>query len=438
MVAHFIEMGFPAEKVAMALEHAGRGGGDKEADVLQWLLDKQEGSSRQGAAHLTSPMATHFIGMGFSAEDVAMALEHAGGGRNVEAVVLQWLFDHQETDLDGFSSSIDLEGISSSSGDLEVISSPTDLETFHEELTEGEKFFKLVEMGFTSNEASAAITRCAVPPTRLRRSSAATAWSEDQGFHPKQELGEVRWSHGIAHKRESGAHGRRRYQNRHRRSELSLGHNTHLPRVVELAPAPTTKARDTMIATPPPDLDLGEEWPPCQTSPGAPDAVCLAALAAKGHDQHHRHEARRRTTRSRRSGLQTPPNRQDKEAKPHTHRDDPVHHTNCPQLDEKARLGHQIPRSSRPEARATRDDDHQELADDIQDGEEQRDATPAGAPRRRRLPGTPVPPAATARLDPRQKVTLTHSMVASTCGVKLGAVSAREKTEVEEGRVVHG
>ncbi|XP_047056317.1 DNA (cytosine-5)-methyltransferase DRM2-like [Lolium rigidum] len=167
MVAHFIEMGFPAEKVAMALEHAGRGGGgDKEADVLQWLLDQQKGSSRQGATHLTSPMATHFIGMGFSAEEVAMAthftgmgfsaeevamaLENARGGRAEEAVVLQWLFDHRETD-EGFSSSIDLEGFSSSSGDLE---------TFDEELTESEKFFKLVEMGFTSNEASAAITRC--------------------------------------------------------------------------------------------------------------------------------------------------------------------------------------------------------------------------------------------------------------------------------------
>ncbi|XP_047058429.1 probable inactive DNA (cytosine-5)-methyltransferase DRM1B [Lolium rigidum] len=176
MVAHFIEMGFPAEKVAMALEHAGRGGGgDTEADVLQWLLDQQKGSSRQGAAHLTSPMsthftrmgfsaeevamATHFTGMGFSAEEVAMALENARGGRAEEAVVLQWLFDHRETD-EGFSSSIDLEGFSSSSGDLEVISSPTDLETFDEELTESEKFFKLVEMGFTSNEASAAITRC--------------------------------------------------------------------------------------------------------------------------------------------------------------------------------------------------------------------------------------------------------------------------------------
>ncbi|KAM0912060.1 hypothetical protein ACQ4PT_013025 [Festuca glaucescens] len=162
MVAHFIEMGFPAEKVAMALEHAGRGGGggDKEADVLQWLLDQKEGSSRQGTAHLTSPMATHFTGMGFSAEEVAMALEHAGGGRDEEAVVLQWLLDHQETDLEGFSSSIDLEGFSSSSGDLEVISSPTDLETFDEELTESDKFFKLVEMGFTSNQASAAITTC--------------------------------------------------------------------------------------------------------------------------------------------------------------------------------------------------------------------------------------------------------------------------------------
>ncbi|KAM0914955.1 hypothetical protein ACQ4PT_011172 [Festuca glaucescens] len=164
MVAHFTEMGFPAEKVAMALEHAGRGGGggggDKEAAVLQWLLDQKEGSSRQGTAHLTSPMATHFTGMGFSAEEVAMALEHAGGGRDEEAVVLQWLLDHQETDLEGFSSAIDLEGFSSSSGDLEVISSPTDLETFDEELTESDKFFKLVEMGFTSNEASAAITRC--------------------------------------------------------------------------------------------------------------------------------------------------------------------------------------------------------------------------------------------------------------------------------------
>lgn len=95
-----------------------------------------------------------------------------------------------------------------------------------------------------------------------------------------------------------------------------------------------------MTTTAPPDLDLGEEWPPCQTSPGAPEASCLATLTAKGHDQHHCHEASRRTTRasatrSRRSGLQTPPNRQDKEAQPHTHRDDPGHLTNRPQLDEK-------------------------------------------------------------------------------------------------------
>jgi uncharacterized UBP type Zn finger protein len=41
MVARFIEMGFPVEKVTMALEHAG-GGGDREAAVLQWLLDHEE------------------------------------------------------------------------------------------------------------------------------------------------------------------------------------------------------------------------------------------------------------------------------------------------------------------------------------------------------------------------------------------------------------
>jgi hypothetical protein len=35
-------MGFPVEKVTMALEHAGGGGGDREAAVLQWLLDHEE------------------------------------------------------------------------------------------------------------------------------------------------------------------------------------------------------------------------------------------------------------------------------------------------------------------------------------------------------------------------------------------------------------
>jgi uncharacterized UBP type Zn finger protein len=41
MVDRFIEMGFPAEKVRKALEHA-RGARDEEEAVLEWLVAHQE------------------------------------------------------------------------------------------------------------------------------------------------------------------------------------------------------------------------------------------------------------------------------------------------------------------------------------------------------------------------------------------------------------
>jgi hypothetical protein len=82
-------------------------------------------------------------------------------------------------------------------------------------------------------------------------------------------------------------------------------------------------------------------------------------------------------------------------------------HTYHPQLNEKPRLGNQIPRSSRPEARATREDDHKELAEEKLGKGGAKEATPAGAPRRRRVPGTlsrlqPLPPRSAAIGHPDQ------------------------------------
>ena len=47
-------------------------------------------------ADSTSLMADRFIEMGFPAEKVRLALEHAGGGPYEEEHVLEWLVAHQE------------------------------------------------------------------------------------------------------------------------------------------------------------------------------------------------------------------------------------------------------------------------------------------------------------------------------------------------------
>ncbi|XP_044432580.1 DNA (cytosine-5)-methyltransferase DRM1 [Triticum aestivum] len=125
-------------------------------------LSDRPGSSRHVLSGSTDLMVALYIEMGFPAAKVAMALEHTGGQVEDEAI-LDWLINHEETDLEGSSSPIDLEGFSSSSSDLEVFGSSRDLEAFGEELTEREKkLWTLVEMGFTEEEASSAIDICGV------------------------------------------------------------------------------------------------------------------------------------------------------------------------------------------------------------------------------------------------------------------------------------
>ncbi|KAF7047096.1 hypothetical protein CFC21_056063 [Triticum aestivum] len=92
--------------------------------------------------------------MGFPAEKVAMAVKHAGGGQDEDDAVLDWLINHEDADLQGSSSSSDLEGFDSSTSDMEAVG---------EELTERDKkFLTLVEMGFTEEDASSAIDLCGV------------------------------------------------------------------------------------------------------------------------------------------------------------------------------------------------------------------------------------------------------------------------------------
>ncbi|CAM0913455.1 unnamed protein product [Alopecurus aequalis] len=121
-------------------------------------VSERPGSSRGGP--VDSEMVDRFIEMGFLAEKVHLALEHAGGGRQEEEAVLEWLFTHQETDLEESRLSTDIEGFSSSSSEG-VDMADFDDKGLGAELTEKDKkFLYLVEMGFEEDEVSAAITIC--------------------------------------------------------------------------------------------------------------------------------------------------------------------------------------------------------------------------------------------------------------------------------------
>ncbi|XP_047057924.1 DNA (cytosine-5)-methyltransferase DRM2-like [Lolium rigidum] len=104
-------------------------------------------------ADSTSMMVDRFIEMGFPAEKVRKALEHAGGRQDEEAI-LEWLVAHQENDL-----STDIEGFSSSSEGVDM--ADFDDKSLGAELTEKDrKFLYLVEMGFAEDEVSSCIDIC--------------------------------------------------------------------------------------------------------------------------------------------------------------------------------------------------------------------------------------------------------------------------------------
>ncbi|KAM0895786.1 hypothetical protein ACQ4PT_023602 [Festuca glaucescens] len=99
-------------------------------------------------------MVDRFIEMGFPAEKVRKALEHAGGEQDEEEAVLECLVAHQETDL-----STDIDGFSSSSEGVDM--ADFDDKVLGAELTEKDKkFLYLVEMGFVEDEVSSSIDIC--------------------------------------------------------------------------------------------------------------------------------------------------------------------------------------------------------------------------------------------------------------------------------------
>ncbi|KAK8534056.1 hypothetical protein V6N13_028260 [Hibiscus sabdariffa] len=159
LIDHFVGMGFSSELVAKAIEE----NGEENSNLILEALLQYSASSLASSSN--SKLIDHFVGMGFSEEMVIKAIQENGEGNT--DTILETLLTYsaleksapvqQHVDSDNCSSDYegsfldDFTDIDSSSETEEIMNPDSDEES---------KLLYLTKMGYSEAEASVAMERC--------------------------------------------------------------------------------------------------------------------------------------------------------------------------------------------------------------------------------------------------------------------------------------
>nr|ATZ71031.1 domains rearranged methyltransferase [Litchi chinensis] len=158
MIDHFVGMGFSGEMVAKAVQETGE---DNTDLILETLLKYSESSS---AGSSNSKLVDHFVGMGFSEEMVVKAIKENGEG-NTDSI-LETLLTHTALEKstqahNQASSDLSSEYEGSFLNDFSDIDGLSESEeTSNCRSDQENKLLYLASMGYSVEEASIAMERC--------------------------------------------------------------------------------------------------------------------------------------------------------------------------------------------------------------------------------------------------------------------------------------
>ncbi|GLU11288.1 hypothetical protein SLE2022_280450 [Rubroshorea leprosula] len=159
VIDHFVGMGFSKEQVAKAIEENGE---ENTNLILESLLQCPAKESSLPSSS-NSKVIDHFIGMGFSEELVVKAIQENGEG-NTDSI-LETLLTYSALEKSPAKQHIDSDHSSDVEGSLMEDFSDFDSLSETEEIAnpdsdEESRLLFLTKMGYTEAEASAAIERC--------------------------------------------------------------------------------------------------------------------------------------------------------------------------------------------------------------------------------------------------------------------------------------
>ncbi|GMJ04253.1 domains rearranged methylase 1 [Hibiscus trionum] len=159
LIDHFVGMGFSSELVAKAIEE----NGEENSNLI--LEDLLQYSASTLASSSNSKLIDHFLGMGFSEEMVIKAIRENGEGNT--DTILETLLTYsalersapvqQHVDSDNFSSDYDDSFLDDST---DTDSSSETEEIMNPDSDEENKLLCLTKMGYSEAEASVAMDRC--------------------------------------------------------------------------------------------------------------------------------------------------------------------------------------------------------------------------------------------------------------------------------------
>ncbi|GLT33247.1 hypothetical protein SLA2020_078510 [Shorea laevis] len=158
-IDHFVGMGFSKELVTKAIEE----NGDENTNLILETLLRYPVKDSSLPSSSNSKVIDHFIGMGFSEKLVTKAIQENGEG-NTDSI-LETLLTYSALEKSPAKQHIDSDHSSDMEGSLMEDFSDSDSlyeteETINPDSDEESRLLFLTKMGYTEEEASAAIERC--------------------------------------------------------------------------------------------------------------------------------------------------------------------------------------------------------------------------------------------------------------------------------------